>query len=85
MTLLSDPAIAAGADGDRISPRKSFQVWKHTVLRRSLPWTPAETDSAFDLRVSLLQVVLRRIEAASRERANAHQRDKLFSPTSITG
>ena len=70
--------VATGADGDRISPRKSFEVWKHTVRNRALPWTPAETDSAFDLRVSLLQVVLRRIEAASRERAKAHERDKLL-------
>jgi len=76
-----DPAkpVTIGADGDsRLSPRKSFEVWKHTVRNRALPWSPAELDSAFDLRVSLLQVVLRRIEAASRERAKAHERDKLL-------
>ncbi|PZO01125.1 MAG: hypothetical protein DCF28_10390 [Alphaproteobacteria bacterium] len=75
-----DPTKPAktSADGDRISPRKSFEVWKHSVHNRALPWTPAEVDSAFDLRVSLLQVVLRRIEAASRERARAHDRDKLL-------
>ena len=76
-----DPAkpVTIGTVGDqRLSPRKSFEVWKHTVRNRALPWTPAETDSAFDLRVSLLQVVLRRIEAAARERAKAHDRDKLL-------
>ena len=75
-----DPAkpVTTGPDGDRLSPRKSFEVWKHTVRNRALPWTPAEIDSAFDLRVSLLQVMLRRIEAASRERAKAHDRDKLL-------
>ena len=75
-----DPAkpITIGPDGDRLSPRKSFEVWKHTVRNRALPWSAAESDSAFDLRVSLLQVVLRRIEAASRERAKAHERDKLL-------
>lgn len=76
-----DPAkpVTIDTDGsERISPRKSFEVWKHTVRNRALPWTPAETDSAFDLRVSLLQVVLRRIEAAGRERAKAHERDKLL-------
>lgn len=71
--------MTIGADGsDRLSPRKSFEVWKHTVRNRALPWTPAEIDSAFDLRVSLLQVALRRIEAAARERAKAHERDKLL-------
>ncbi len=75
-----DPAkpVTTGSDGDRLSPRKSFEVWKHTVRNRALPWSAAETDSAFDLRVSLLQVVLRRIEAASLERAKAHERDKLL-------
>ena len=75
-----DPAkpMTTGPDGDRLSPRKSFEVWKHTVRNRALPWSAAETDSAFDLRLSLLQVVLRRIEAASRERAKAHERDKLL-------
>ncbi len=75
-----DPAkpVISSPDGDRVSPRKSFEVWKHTVRERALPWTAAEIDSAFDLRVSLLQVVLRRIEAASREREKAHERDKLL-------
>jgi two-component system, chemotaxis family, sensor kinase Cph1 len=75
-----DPAkpVTIGSDGDRLSPRKSFEVWKHTVRNRALPWTSAEIDSAFDLRVALLQVVLRRIEAAARERAKAHERDKLL-------
>lgn len=75
-----DPAkpMTTGADGERLSPRKSFEGWKNTVRNRALPWTPSETDAAFDLRVSLLQVVLRRIEAATRERAKAHDRDKLL-------
>ncbi|MBC8049863.1 MAG: GAF domain-containing protein [Chitinophagales bacterium] len=73
-----DPVKPMGTDGGRISPRKSFEVWKHTVRGRALPWTLAETDAAFDLRVSLLQVVLRRIEEATPERAKAHDRDKLL-------
>ncbi len=75
-----DPAkpVTVGGDGDRLSPRKSFEVWKHTVRNRALPWSSAEIDSAFDLRVALLQVVLRRIEAASRERAKSHEHDKLL-------
>jgi chemotaxis family two-component system sensor kinase Cph1 len=73
-----DKPMTTGPDGDRLSPRESFEVWKHTVRNRALPWNAAEIDSAFDLRVSLLQVVLRRIEAASRERARAHDRDKLL-------
>jgi two-component system, chemotaxis family, sensor kinase Cph1 len=61
-----------------LSPRRSFESWKHTVSGRAVAWSPAELDAAFDLRVSLLQIVLGRIELAAIERKNAHERDKLL-------
>ena len=70
--------VASGPNGDRLSPRKSFEVWKETVRGQSLPWTPADLDAAFDLRVSLLHVVLRRINTAAQERKRAADRDKLL-------
>ena len=75
-----NPAKSAipGATPDRLLPRKSFDAWKQTVRGRSIAWTPAELDAALDLRVSLLQIILRRIEVAARERARAHDRDKLM-------
>jgi light-regulated signal transduction histidine kinase (bacteriophytochrome)/CheY-like chemotaxis protein len=68
----------SGPNGDRLSPRKSFEVWKETVRGRCLPWTPADLDAAFDLRVSLLHVVLRRINAAALERKRSAARDQLL-------
>ena len=70
--------VESGPDGDRLSPRKSFEVWQETVRGRSLPWTPADLNAAFDLRVSLLHVVLRRINTAAQERKRAAERDKLL-------
>ena len=70
--------VASGPNGDRLSPRKSFEVWKETVRGRCLPWTPADLDAAFDLRVSLLHVVLRRINTAAQERKRAAERDRLL-------
>jgi light-regulated signal transduction histidine kinase (bacteriophytochrome)/ActR/RegA family two-component response regulator len=70
--------IANGPNGDRLSPRKSFEMWKETVRGRSLPWTSADLDAAFDLRVSLLHVVLRRINTAAQERKRAAERDSLL-------
>jgi light-regulated signal transduction histidine kinase (bacteriophytochrome)/CheY-like chemotaxis protein len=70
--------VASGPDGERLSPRKSFEIWKETVRGRCLPWAAADLDAAFDLRVSLLHVVLRRINAAARERKRAADRDKLL-------
>jgi len=68
----------SGPNGDRLSPRMSFAIWQETVRGRCLPWTSADLDAAFDLRVSLLHVVLRRIDAATRERKRASDRDQLL-------
>jgi len=71
--------LVTGAPGaERLSPRKSFEIWKETVRGRCLPWATADIDAAFDLRVSLLHVVLRRINTAARERKRAADRDKLL-------
>jgi chemotaxis family two-component system sensor kinase Cph1 len=70
--------VASGANGDRLSPRKSFEVWQEIIRGRCLPWTPADLDAAFDLRVSLLHVVLRRINTAAEERKRSTERDKLL-------
>ena len=75
-----DPAKPAqpGPDGDRLTPRRSFAVWKQTVHGRATPWHKSDRDAAFDLRISLLDVVLRRIDAAARARERAHQHERLL-------
>ena len=70
--------VVSGPNGDRLTPRKSFEVWQETVRGRCLSWTPADLDAAVDLRVSLLDVVLRRINTAAQERKQAAERDKLL-------
>lgn len=70
--------VEVGPEGPRLSPRKSFDKWQETVRSRAEPWTDSDTDAAFDLRVSLLHVVLRRINAAARERRLAAERDQLL-------
>ena len=70
--------MASGPNGDRLSPRKSFEIWQETIRGRCLPWSPVDLDAAFDLRVSLLHVVLRRINTATQERKRAADRDKLL-------
>jgi chemotaxis family two-component system sensor kinase Cph1 len=70
--------VADGPDGDILTPRKSFEVWKETVRGRGLPWSQSDLDAARDLRISLLDVVLRRITEATRERKLAANRDQLM-------
>jgi light-regulated signal transduction histidine kinase (bacteriophytochrome)/CheY-like chemotaxis protein len=70
--------LLAGPEAGQLNPRKSFEVWKETVRGRSLAWTSGDLDAAFDLRVSLLHVVLRRINDAAKERKRAAERDALL-------
>ena len=68
----------SGVHGDRLTPRKSFEIWKETIRGRCLQWKTSDIDAAYDLRVSLLHVVLRRIEAVAFERKRVADRDQLL-------
>ncbi len=48
--------------GMRIHPRKSFEAWKQVVRAKSAAWQPAEIEIAGDLRVSILEIVLKKAE-----------------------
>jgi light-regulated signal transduction histidine kinase (bacteriophytochrome) len=70
--------FAQGPDGGILTPRKSFEIWKEAVRGRGLPWSSSDLDAARDLRTSLLNVVLRRLTDAARERKIAAERDQLL-------
>lgn len=73
-----DPA----AGGDRLHPRKSFEIWKETVQGRALPWSEAEIGAAKDLRAAVLGIVLRRAEelaALSEELQRSNKELEAFS------
>ena len=59
--------------GHRLSPRASFAAWKEMVRDRSLPWRDSELTIAETLRISLLDVILRRANIIDRERRNAQE------------
>ncbi|MBI1241515.1 MAG: GAF domain-containing protein [Nostoc sp. RI_552] len=46
----------------RLSPRKSFELWKETVLLKSLPWKSCEVNAALELRSAIIAVVLRKAD-----------------------
>ena len=51
------------ADGAiRISPRQSFEQWKETVHRRSLPWKRSEVEAVLELRSTVIGLVLKRAD-----------------------
>lgn len=55
-----DPRKPVTEDGERVSPRKSFEAWKQNISLHSLPWKAAEIDAAVELRRLLSDVVMRR-------------------------
>ena len=63
-------------EGVRLSPRRSFALWEEQMRRRSAPWSNAEIQTAETLRVSLLEVVLQRMDQIAREKEAARARQE---------
>jgi light-regulated signal transduction histidine kinase (bacteriophytochrome)/CheY-like chemotaxis protein len=80
VTWAGDPSkpVTPGPNGDRLTPRKSFESWATEVHAQSLPWAQGDLLTAEALRISLLEVVLRLNEIAARERAQAAERQRLL-------
>ena len=57
--------------GERISPRKSFAAWRELVRLQSEPWRSVDVEAAKALRLSLMEVILRRVDQFASEREAA--------------
>jgi light-regulated signal transduction histidine kinase (bacteriophytochrome) len=55
-------------DGQYISPRISFAAWRESVRLHSKPWRSVDVKAAKALRLSLMEVILRRVDQLARER-----------------
>lgn len=72
--------VELGPNGSRLTPRKSFEIWREERRGQSLPWTGEEVSAAESLRITLLEVVLRLSDAAHSEREQAsRQQDMLIA------
>ncbi len=54
--------VDLSTDGERLLPRTSFALWKESVRLKSQPWRDFEVHAARDLRVSILELILRQAE-----------------------
>ena len=70
--------VELGPNGDRLTPRKSFELWSELVKGQSLPFSAAEKRIAETLRSGILDVLVRLSEAAEQERARAHEKQQLL-------
>ncbi|WP_395645963.1 HWE histidine kinase domain-containing protein [Terricaulis sp.] len=75
-----DPAksVTVGPHGDRLTPRKSFEIWRETVRGQSTHFTAIDARIAESLRITMLEVILRLTDAAERERKAAQDRQELL-------
>ncbi len=70
--------VETGPNGDRLTPRKSFEAWQETVEGRAEKWSAAEIDIAESLRVTLLEIILRLTDEAVTERSKAQRQQELL-------
>lgn len=57
-----EKAVETGPHGDRLTPRKSFALWKQEVSGKARPWLGCEVEIARALRQSILEIEVRRAE-----------------------
>lgn len=74
-----DKVYETGPLGDRLTPRKSFAIWKETVRHQSEPWTDAERQFAESMRAALVEVVLRHSELLADERSKSEVRQRMMN------
>ncbi|OJF90585.1 HWE histidine kinase domain-containing protein [Pararhizobium antarcticum] len=74
-----DKSYETGPLGDRLTPRKSFAIWKQTVQMQAQPWTDADREIADVTRVALVEIGLRHSEIMAEERSRADVRQRMLN------
>ncbi|WP_136684590.1 HWE histidine kinase domain-containing protein [Falsirhodobacter xinxiangensis] len=74
-----DKTYDTGPLGDRLTPRKSFAIWKEEVHRRSAPWTDDDFGTANALRTAIVEIVLLHNELLAEERSKADLRQRVLN------
>ncbi len=74
-----DKSYEVGPLGDRLTPRKSFALWKETVHKQAQPWTEEDRQIAEAARVALVEVAFRHSELLAGERAQAEVRQRMLN------
>jgi light-regulated signal transduction histidine kinase (bacteriophytochrome)/CheY-like chemotaxis protein len=69
----------SGPLGDRLTPRKSFDIWKETVRGKAQPWTQADVEAADAIRAVLVEIVLHHNEIMADERGKADARQRMLN------
>ena len=71
-------AALVGPHGVRLTPRKSFEAWKVSVLDQSERWSARELRAAESLRMTLIELVLRISDSAHMRQLAAEQSQEIL-------
>ncbi len=74
-----DKTYTTGPLGDRLTPRKSFAIWKEIVERQAQPWTESDLEIAEATRAATVEIVLRHNELMAEERGQASVRQRMLN------
>ncbi len=74
-----DKSYTTGPMGDRLTPRKSFAIWKETVRLQAQPWTDADREIGEAIRSALVEIVLHHNEILADERGKADVRQRMLN------
>lgn len=74
-----EKSYETGPMGDRLTPRKSFAIWKETVHLKAQRWTEEEREIAEAIRAVLVEVVLHHNELLADERGKADVRQRMLN------
>ncbi len=74
-----EKSYETGPLGDRLTPRKSFDIWKETVRLQSSPWIDEDRDIAEAVRAALVEIVLHHNELLTDERSKADLRQRMLN------
>jgi light-regulated signal transduction histidine kinase (bacteriophytochrome)/CheY-like chemotaxis protein len=74
-----EKSYETGPLGDRLTPRKSFAIWKETVRMQSQRWSELDRETGEAARSMLAEVVLRHNELMAEERQKADVRQRMLN------
>jgi len=69
----------SGTLGDRLTPRKSFAIWKETVHQQSMPWSEQDRQFGEAIRTAIVEVALHNSELLANERSKAEVRQRMLN------
>jgi light-regulated signal transduction histidine kinase (bacteriophytochrome)/CheY-like chemotaxis protein len=69
----------SGPLGERLTPRKSFAVWKETVQQHSALWTEQDRHFGEAIRAAIVEVALHNSELLASERAKSDVRQRMLN------